>query len=110
MESLAEIIPFAKEMMNQKPKWAMVKIYTIGSTLAILGVIGGLLGMVLLPFEEQEVIEETPVFLLRKKKEKEQVFTSHTYGSGPEDALETAVIKHLVSAGQRSSANRLHAS
>uniref|UniRef100_A0A8D3BYI5 Uncharacterized protein n=1 Tax=Scophthalmus maximus TaxID=52904 RepID=A0A8D3BYI5_SCOMX len=40
METIGEIIPFAKEVLNQRPKWGMVKIYTLGSTLAMLGVFG----------------------------------------------------------------------
>ncbi|KAG7520707.1 hypothetical protein JOB18_034807 [Solea senegalensis] len=110
MNTITEIIPFAKEMLNQRPCWGIVKIYTLGSTLAILGVVGGLLEMLFLPFEGQETAEETPVELIKEKK---SVLMSHAAFVYVEvtDGLETEEImtKHLVSAGRRSSVNRLHA-
>ncbi|XP_040913236.1 G0/G1 switch protein 2 [Toxotes jaculatrix] len=117
METIGEIIPFAKEMLNQRPNRGMVKIYMLGSTLAMLGLVGGLVEMVFLPFVEQESVEDTPVELItEKRKEKKRVSKSHTTLVCPEfvDVPEMEVIeakaKHLVTAGQRSSANRLHAS
>ncbi|XP_070825186.1 G0/G1 switch protein 2 [Chaetodon trifascialis] len=117
METIGEIIPFAKEMLNQRPNRGMLKIYMLGSTLAMLGVVGGLVETVLLPFADQESVEDTLAeLMMERKKEKKQVLTSHTALARPEvvDVLETAAIevkaKHLVTAGQRSSANRLHAS
>ncbi|GLD50470.1 G0/G1 switch protein 2-like protein [Lates japonicus] len=104
-------------MLNQRPNRGMLKIYMLGSTLAMLGLVGGLVETIFLPFVEQETIEDTPVeLMMEKKKEKKQVLKSHTTLVCPEvvDVLETVVIenkaKHLVTAGQRSSANRLHAS
>lgn len=123
METIGEIIPFAKEMLNQRPSRSMLKIYMLGSTLAMLGVVGGLVETVLLPFVEQETVEDAPAELImeKKKKEKKQVLKSHATLVRPEvvDVMETVVMetveieakaKHLVTAGQRSSANRLHAS
>ncbi|XP_070767159.1 G0/G1 switch protein 2 [Enoplosus armatus] len=116
METIGEIIPFAKEMLHQRPSRGMLKIYMLGSTLAMLGVVGGLVETVLLPFVEQETFEDTPVEQIMEKKKKKQVLKSHTTLVGPEvvDVLETAAIeskaKHLVTAGRRSSSNRLYAS
>ncbi|XP_022618975.1 G0/G1 switch protein 2-like [Seriola dumerili] len=117
METIGEIIPFAKEMLNQRPNRGMVKIYMLGSTLAMLGMIGGLVETILLPFVEQEPVEDTLVELSKeKRKKRKQVLKSHTTVICPEviDVVETVVIeakaKHLVTAGQRSSANRLYAS
>ncbi len=115
METIGEIIPFAKEMLNQRPSRGMLKIYMLGSTLAMLGVVGALVETVLVPFVEQETVEDAPAeLIMEKKKEKKQVLKSHTTLVFPEVAMETVVIeakaKHLVTAGQRSSANRLHAS
>nr|XP_046251621.1 G0/G1 switch protein 2 [Scatophagus argus] len=117
METIGEIIPFAKEMLNQRPSRGILKIYMLGSTLAMLGVIGGLVETILLPFVEDETVEDTPAeLIIERKKEKKQVLKSHTTLIRPEvvDVLESVVIevkaKHLVTAGQRSSANRLHAS
>lgn len=117
METIGEIIPFAKEMLNQRPSRGMLKIYMLGSTLAMLGVVGGLVETVLLPFAEQETVEDAQEeLIMEKKKEKKQVLKSHTTLVRPEvaDVMEIVVIeakaKHLVTAGKRSSANRLHAS
>ncbi|XP_071333483.1 G0/G1 switch protein 2 [Trachinotus anak] len=117
METIGEIIPFAKEMLNQRPNRNMVKIYMLGSTLAMLGMIGGMVETILLPFVEQEPVEDTPVeLIMKKRKEKKQVLKSHTTLVRPEviDVPETVAIeakaKHLVTAGRRNSSNRLHAS
>uniref|UniRef100_A0A3B5KQB8 G0/G1 switch 2 n=1 Tax=Takifugu rubripes TaxID=31033 RepID=A0A3B5KQB8_TAKRU len=42
MESFGEMIPFAKEMLNQRPSRHMLKIYMLGSSLALLGLLGAL--------------------------------------------------------------------
>lgn len=118
METIGEIIPFAKEMLNQRPSRGMLKIYMLGSTLAMLGVVGGLVETVLLPFTEQETIEDMLAEQIREeeKKEKKQAVKSQSTLVHPEvvNVPETVVIevkaKHLVTAGARSSANRLHAS
>ncbi|KAE8292755.1 G0/G1 switch protein 2 G0S2-like protein [Larimichthys crocea] len=117
METIGEIIPFAKEMLNQRPSRGMLKIYMLGSTLAMLGLVGGLVETVLLPFVEQETTEDTPAELIMKeKKDKKQMLKSHTTVVHPDvvDVPETTVIevkaKYLATFGQRSSANRLHAS
>ncbi|XP_042347299.1 G0/G1 switch protein 2 [Plectropomus leopardus] len=116
MATIGEIIPFAKEMLHQRPSRGMLKIYMLGSTLAMLGVVGGLVETVLLPFVEQETAEDAPEDLMvEKKKEKKQVLKTDTTVITPEvvNVLEMAVMeakaKQLVTAVQRSS-HRLHAS
>uniref|UniRef100_A0A669DUJ7 G0/G1 switch 2 n=1 Tax=Oreochromis niloticus TaxID=8128 RepID=A0A669DUJ7_ORENI len=81
MENFGEIIPFAKEMLTQRPSRSMLKIYMLGSTLAMLGMVGGLVEMAFLPFVERDTEEDEP---------------------------EKA--KYLLTSRRRSSANRLHAS
>lgn len=89
----------------------------LGSTLAMLGVIGGMVEMALLPFVDQETMDDDLVeLMMEKKKEKILLLESHATFICPEveDVLETGVreakAKHLVNAGRRNSANRLHAS
>nr|ACI67827.1 lymphocyte G0/G1 switch protein 2 [Salmo salar] len=36
METMNEIIPFAKEILSQRPSRGMMKVYLLGSTLACL--------------------------------------------------------------------------
>uniref|UniRef100_A0A672YPJ2 G0/G1 switch 2 n=1 Tax=Sphaeramia orbicularis TaxID=375764 RepID=A0A672YPJ2_9TELE len=83
METIGEIIPFAKEILNQKPSRGMLKIYMFGTTLAMLGLVGGLMETVCQQFAEDDVADvHTPLV----------------------DAT------HLMVTRRRSSANRLHAS
>ncbi|XP_048353459.1 G0/G1 switch protein 2 [Sphaerodactylus townsendi] len=64
METMQELIPFAKEMLRQKPNRKMVKMYMLGSVLAFVGVVIGLVETVCSPFtsegklEDQEAEEE----------------------------------------------------
>ncbi|XP_052554234.1 G0/G1 switch protein 2 [Tympanuchus pallidicinctus] len=58
METMHELIPFAKEMLSQKPNRKMVKLYMLGSVLAFFGVVIGLVEAVCSPFTSEERIEE----------------------------------------------------
>ncbi|KAM8795722.1 G0S2 protein, partial [Eudromia elegans] len=58
METMHELIPFAKEMLSQKPNRKMVKLYMLGSVLAFFGVVIGLVETVCSPFTSQERLEE----------------------------------------------------
>lgn len=50
MESVQELIPLAKEMMTQKSRGKLVKLYVLGSVLAFFGVVLGLVETVCSPF------------------------------------------------------------
>lgn len=54
METIHELIPFAKEMLSQKPNKKMVKMYVLGSVLAFFGVVIGLVETVCSPFTGRE--------------------------------------------------------
>ncbi|XP_053313584.1 G0/G1 switch protein 2 [Spea bombifrons] len=58
METIQELIPFAKEMLSQKPNRKMVKIYVLGSVLAFFGVVIGLVETVCSPFAGRDNEEE----------------------------------------------------
>ncbi|NXD43300.1 G0S2 protein, partial [Copsychus sechellarum] len=58
METMHELIPFAKEMLSQKPNRKMVKLYVLGSVLAFFGVVIGLVETVCSPFSSQGRQEE----------------------------------------------------
>ncbi|OPJ89098.1 G0/G1 switch protein 2 isoform B [Patagioenas fasciata monilis] len=53
-----ELIPFAKEMLSQKPNRKMVKLYMLGSVLAFFGVVIGLVETVCSPFTSQGMLDE----------------------------------------------------
>ncbi|CAJ1084457.1 G0/G1 switch protein 2 [Xyrichtys novacula] len=122
METIGEIIPFAKEMLNQRPSRHTLKIYMLGSTLAMLGVVGGLVETVLLPFVEQEETYEekiTGLTLEDKKKEKKEDEKKQTLKphppfaqAGDEDNLKTGRMedrtKHLTPHESRGAVIRLY--
>ncbi|NWV07680.1 G0S2 protein, partial [Ptilonorhynchus violaceus] len=58
METMHELIPFAKEMLSQKPNRKMVKLYMLGSVLAFFGVVIGLVETVCSPFSSEGRTEE----------------------------------------------------
>ncbi|NXS37773.1 G0S2 protein, partial [Pomatostomus ruficeps] len=58
METMHELIPFAKEMLSQKPNRKMVKLYMLGSVLAFLGVVIGLVETVCSPFSSEGRTQE----------------------------------------------------
>ncbi|KFP33851.1 G0/G1 switch protein 2 [Colius striatus] len=58
METMHELIPFAKEMLSQKPNRKMVKLYMLGSVLAFCGVVIGLVETVCSPFTSGGRLEE----------------------------------------------------
>ncbi|NXV66486.1 G0/G1 switch protein 2 [Molothrus aeneus] len=58
METMHELIPFAKEMLSQKPNRKMVKLYMLGSVLAFFGVVIGLVEAVCSPFSSQASLED----------------------------------------------------
>ncbi|XP_041283001.1 G0/G1 switch protein 2 [Onychostruthus taczanowskii] len=58
METMHELIPFAKEMLSQKPNRKMVKLYMLGSVLAFFGVVIGLVETVCSPFSSSGSLEE----------------------------------------------------
>ncbi|KFO94522.1 G0/G1 switch protein 2, partial [Buceros rhinoceros silvestris] len=58
METMHELIPFAREMLSQKPNRKMVKLYMLGSVLAFFGVVIGLVETVCSPFSSEGRLEE----------------------------------------------------
>ncbi|KAJ7331752.1 hypothetical protein JRQ81_013932 [Phrynocephalus forsythii] len=58
METMQELIPFAKEMLSQKPNGKMVKLYMMGSALAFFGVVIGLVETVCSPFTSEGRIDD----------------------------------------------------
>ncbi|NXF86889.1 G0S2 protein, partial [Eubucco bourcierii] len=58
METMQELIPFAKEMLSQRPNRKMVKLYMLGSALAFFGVVIGLVETVCSPFTSEGRLEE----------------------------------------------------
>ncbi|XP_042319624.1 G0/G1 switch protein 2 [Sceloporus undulatus] len=107
METMQELIPFAKEMMSQKPNGKMVKLYMLGSVLAFFGVVIGLVETVCSPFtsegrpeEEEEEEEEEKKLALPLTKEE----------AVPQKPEEVMLEKNKQASALRNLVNRQHAS
>ncbi|XP_056293037.1 G0/G1 switch protein 2-like [Pseudoliparis swirei] len=115
MESMQELIPFAKEMLSQKPSRGLLKVYLVGSVFALLGTLIGLVETVCYPFSSAESMD-TDMYLDKRTVEAE--VQSELEGQEEEKELtyeKVAVTEstnfyktHKLS--QRSIANRLYAS
>ncbi|KAJ0036343.1 hypothetical protein NQD34_005020 [Periophthalmus magnuspinnatus] len=108
MDTKEELLPFIREMLQQKPTRSMIKIYAIGSTLAVLGAIGAVIQSI---FSSDEY-EDTADSILRDTEETKEAFTAlkseaEVQRSGLEKIKRDPT---LWEENRRSSANRLHAS
>ncbi|TNN88217.1 G0/G1 switch protein 2 [Liparis tanakae] len=70
MENLQELIPFAKEMLSQKPSRGLLKVYLVGSVFALLGTLIGLVETVCYPFSSAEPMD-TDMYLEKRTVEAE---------------------------------------
>nr|XP_043880375.1 G0/G1 switch protein 2 [Solea senegalensis] len=123
METMQEFIPFAKEMLSQKPRRGLLKIYLLGTAFAVLGSIIGLLETMCHPFstgqpldaelllmlEQRTVQVETQHMVERQEEEvekKEEKELAHENGA----ITETMTLSNNQRPSYRSIATRLHAS
>ena len=110
MESIGKIIQFVKQVLSQWPSKGTLKIYALGSSLAVLGVVGGLVEALLLPFGDQGLVEDTSANLVMRKK---CVWDTDSVRPEVTDMLETVMTEvkasHLT-VGQRGFAKCLRAS
>ncbi|XP_053098648.1 G0/G1 switch protein 2 [Hemicordylus capensis] len=102
METMQELIPFAKEMLSQKPNGKMVKLYMLGSMLAFFGVVIGLVETVCSPFTSEERDEEEKAKRPAASLTKEEV--------APQKQEEVVLEKSKQALAMRNSVNRQHAS
>uniref|UniRef100_A0A3Q3FZ57 G0/G1 switch 2 n=1 Tax=Labrus bergylta TaxID=56723 RepID=A0A3Q3FZ57_9LABR len=64
MNNLQELIPFAKEMLSQKPSRGLLKVYLVGSVFAVLGTAIGLVETVCHPFCSDEPLDAEMLLML----------------------------------------------
>ncbi|KAM9212241.1 G0/G1 switch protein 2 [Dugong dugon] len=77
MDTVQELIPLAKEMLGQKPKGKLVKLYVLGSVLAFFGIVLGLVETVCAPFTAARRLrdEEATVASLQAALERQALRT-----------------------------------
>ncbi|KAM9362136.1 G0/G1 switch protein 2-like [Symphorus nematophorus] len=126
METMQELIPFAKEMLSQRPSRGLLKVYLVGSVFAVLGTVIGLVETVCHPFSSGEPMDAEMVLMLAREQRTAEAEAQRSAGGqeeGEEEEEEEEELAHKNGAttqtmtlskshrlNQRSSANRLHAS
>ncbi|XP_056131123.1 G0/G1 switch protein 2 [Lampris incognitus] len=115
MESIHEIIPFAKEMLSTKPNRGMLKVYLVGSVFAVLGTIIGLVETVCLPLSSSEPLDtEMALMMARERRAQEAAnlrrIEDEEVQMTQEVTQKDAPLAKTHEQGHRSVANRLHAS
>ncbi|KAM4597675.1 G0/G1 switch protein 2-like [Polymixia lowei] len=115
METMQELIPFAKEMLSNKPSRGMLKVYLAGSLLAVLGTVIGLVETVCRPFSSGEPMDAEMAFIIaREQRTLEAIQRRSTReavaAAALGDAAEGATLAKTHERIHRSAANRTHAS
>lgn len=111
MEMMQEILPFAKEMISTRPSKGAMKVYLVGGTFAVLGIMSGVMEVACSLFPEQEEITLTKLM--------EETITMTAQTEEPQtvipeddemDAEMEAKAKELPMLRQRRMSFRAHAS
>lgn len=122
MENIQELIPFARELLSQKPSRGLLKVYLVGSVFAVLGTVIGLVETVCLPFSSGGSMDEELVLMMaweqRTVDADKQGGVEGQSEEEEEDKLPqengatTQTVTHSKTQrpSQRNTANRLHAS
>ncbi|XP_020504072.2 G0/G1 switch protein 2-like [Labrus bergylta] len=123
MDNLQELIPFAKEMLSQKPSRGLLKVYLVGSVFAVLGTAIGLVETVCHPFCSDEPLDAEMLLMLAKERRTVEADVQHKVEGKKEEEEEeeekeqtlengatTLTFSKTHKVSQRSISNRLHAS
>ncbi|XP_051551094.1 G0/G1 switch protein 2-like [Myxocyprinus asiaticus] len=102
METVREIIPFVMEILRQKASRGVLKVYLLGSVLALLGCVLGLLELFYMPFTFVDPLDPERGSLMAWIQEPEAAL-SHR-----EKKLKLTGLRSEKAT--RTSANRLHTS
>lgn len=124
VRTMDELIPFAKELLSQKPSRGLLKVYLVGSVFAVLGTVIGLVETVCQPFSSGDAADtDVAVTLTRRPRTCSARRQNHAEAQEDVDVEVKNVLKEEVAQlnvddslmttlveTQRSIANRLHAS
>nr|XP_055044238.1 G0/G1 switch protein 2 [Misgurnus anguillicaudatus] len=112
MDTMHEIIPFAKEMLSAGPSKGCLKVYLVGGTIAFLGMISGAIQVAssFFPDQEEPDIEMLKVQeLVTVKEQIQEPQTSIADDDEMDPEMETKA-KELYGTRQRRMSFRAHAS
>ncbi|XP_068172033.1 G0/G1 switch protein 2 [Antennarius striatus] len=120
MEKLEELIPFAKEMLSQKPSRGLLRVYLVGSVFAVLGTVIGLVETVCHPFYSRDESDAEMLLMWEQRtvkvqcsvhnQEEEEEEEEKKLARKNESTTQILTLSKIHGLGQRSMANRLHAS
>lgn len=121
MENIEELVPFVREMLSQKPSRGLLKVYLVGSVLALLGTVIGLVETVCQPFSAAGMSDAEMDLLLARRQRlaaaelqrgvaEEEKKKEEEAEEEVEEEGRTKIISKTPRISQRSTANRLHAS
>lgn len=120
METMQDLIPFAREMLSQKPSRGLLRVYLVGSVFAVLGTVIGLVETVCHPFSSGEPLDAEMLLMLAREQRTDETDTQcSVWGQEDEEdekelahgaATQSTSISKTQRLSQRSAANRLHAS
>ncbi|XP_026777015.1 G0/G1 switch protein 2 [Pangasianodon hypophthalmus] len=111
MEMMQEIIPFAREMLSARPSKGAMKVYLVGGTFAVLGIMSGMVEAACSLFPDQEestltkLMEET-ITVTAQTQEPQTIIPE----DDEQDAEMEAKAKELPMLRQRRMSFRAHAS
>ncbi|XP_068598975.1 G0/G1 switch protein 2 [Brachionichthys hirsutus] len=110
METLEELIPFAKEMLSQKPSRGLLRVYLVGSVFAVLGTVIGLVEAVCRPFCSSEEADAEMLLTWEQRTDKVRGGVRNQEEEELAQENEVTTLSKVHGVNQRSMANRLHAS
>lgn len=114
MENLEELVPFVREMLGQKPSRGLLKVYLVGSVVALLGTVLGLVDAVCHPFSSAGAEIDLLLSGRQRTAEAEPRRGETEEREDQEEVEETAhaqaTVPKPLRRSQRAAANRLHAS
>ncbi len=99
MDTVQELIPLAKEMMAQRSSRKLVRLYMLGSVLALVGAVLGLVDTVCSPFSTASRLREREAALCELRAARQPPAPWTLAKSQPDSSL-----------GSRALAHRQHAS
>lgn len=122
--TMEELIPFAKELLSQRPSRGLLKVYLVGSVFALLGTVIGLVETVCHPFTSGDTMDsdvavtlttpsarqQNPVAIREDVDAEEKKILKEKLAELAGDAALTITLSKRPTSSQRSMANRLHAS
>lgn len=122
--TMEELIPFAKELLSQRPSRGLLKVYLVGSVFALLGTVIGLVETVCHPFTSSDTMDsdvavtlttplarqQNPVAIREDVDAEEKKILKEKLAELAGDAALTITLSKRPTSSQRSMANRLHAS